>query len=145
MHLRLRPLTAIVAPVVVVASVAGLAAVTRAQGAPQSRARVAFERTLPRMDGSQLRYRVVEVTAPPGAASAPHQHGCAVVVYVVAGAMRMQVRGGPDSVYRAGETFFESPTDIHQVSANPSPTDTARFTATFVCDHDGPLTTPVAR
>jgi quercetin dioxygenase-like cupin family protein len=63
-------------------------------------------------------------------------------VYVVAGAMRMQVRDGRDSIYRAGETFFERPTDVHQVSANASTSDSAHFTATFVCDHEGPLSTP---
>jgi quercetin dioxygenase-like cupin family protein len=94
------------------------------------------------MDGQKLLMKVADVRVPPGAASAPHRHGCAVVVYVISGAMRMQVRGGRDSVYRQGETFFERPTDVHQVSANASAVDSAHFTATFVCDHAGPLTTP---
>jgi quercetin dioxygenase-like cupin family protein len=104
---------------------------------------IAFEQSLPDMDGKKLIMRVVDVRVPPGAKSTPHTHGCAVVVYVVSGAMRMQVRGGPDSVYRAGATFFERPTDVHQVSDNASASDSAHFTATFVCDHAGPLTTPV--
>ena len=102
-----------------------------------------FERALPAMDGKQLNVKVVDVRYAPGQSSNPHKHGCAVMVYVVSGAVRMGVRGGGDSVYRKGEVFFERPTDIHQVGANASATDSAHFTATFVCDRAGPLTTPV--
>lgn len=116
----------------------------QARGLTQAgKSRIAYERSLPPMDGKQLNVKIVEVESAPGQSSAPHKHGCAVMVYVIQGAMRMSVRGGRDSVYRAGETFFESPTDIHQTSANASTTEPARFTATFVCDHTGPLTTPV--
>ena len=103
---------------------------------------LAFDQSLPEMDGKKLIMKVIDIRVPPGASSAPHMHGCAVVVYVISGAMRMAVRGGPENVYRAGTTFYERPTDIHQVSANASATDSAHFTATFVCDHAGPLTTP---
>jgi quercetin dioxygenase-like cupin family protein len=105
--------------------------------------RIAFDRPLPPMDGQHLVMKVVDVRMPPGATGTPHTHGCAVVVFVVDGAVRMSVRGGRDSVYHRGETFHEQPTDIHQVSANASTTDSAHFTATFVCDHQGPLSTPV--
>lgn len=103
---------------------------------------LAFDQSLPPMDGQHLRMKVVDVRLAPGAAGAPHSHGCAVVVYVVHGAVRMAVRGQPDSVYRTGQVFHERPTDIHQTSANASATDSARFTATFVCDRDLPLSTP---
>ena len=117
---------------------------TTADIAPQPPAPrgVVFDQTLPEMDGKKLIMKVVDVHVAPGASSAPHTHGCAVVVYVISGAMRMAVRGGPENVYRAGGTFFERPTDTHQVSANASATDSAHFTATFVCDHVGPLSTP---
>ena len=70
-----------------------------------------------------------------------------VILVAVAGslagaAMRMSVRGGADSVYRRGEVFVELPTDVHQTSANASASDSAHFTATFVCDHPGPLSVP---
>lgn len=110
---------------------------------PAQRTRMVFDRPLSAMDGAHLTMKVVELRLAPGESSPPHKHGCAVVVYVVDGVVRMQVRGGPDSTYRRGETFFERPTDIHQVSANASATDSARITATFVCDHAGPLSVPV--
>ena len=135
-----RPLA--LAALAVGALVFGRATLTSAAQQPPARSGLAFDQAIPEMDGKKLIMKVADVRVPPGASSAPHTHGCAVVVYVISGAMRMQVRGGPDSVYRAGGTFFERPTDIHQVSANASATDSAHFTATFVCDHVGPLTTP---
>ena len=106
------------------------------------RSRIAFDRALPAMNGKQLVLKVVDVRYGPGESSAAHRHNCAVVVYVIDGAMRMSVRGSRDSVYTRGQTFLEMPTDVHQVSANASASDSAHFTATFVCDHEGPLSTP---
>ncbi len=113
---------------------------TDQQGAQRSR--IAFDRALPAMNGTQLVLKVVDVRYGPGESSAAHRHNCAVVVYVIDGAMRMSVRGSRDSVYTRGQTFLEMPTDVHQVSANASASDSAHFTATFVCDHEGPLSTP---
>ena len=107
------------------------------------RARLAFDKALPAMDGAHLVMKVADVRYGPGESSTPHRHNCAVVVFVIGGAVRMQVRGGPDSVYHRGETFHETPTDIHQVSANASNADSAHFTATFVCDHAGPMSVAV--
>lgn len=122
---------------------AGLAVTVATAGQqPAQRSRIAFDRDLPAMDGAHLIMKVVDVRIGPAESSTPHRHNCAVVVYVIDGAMHMQVRGGPDSVYKRGETFFEAPTDIHQVSANASKSDSAHFTATFTCDHKGPLTVP---
>jgi quercetin dioxygenase-like cupin family protein len=103
------------------------------------RARVAFTHALPKLDGRQLNATVVEVTYGPGESSSPHSHPCAVIGYMLEGALRTQVKGEPVVVYRAGESFYEEPNGVHQVSANASETDRARFIAYFVCDHEGPL------
>ena len=58
--------------------------------------------------------------------------------------MRMQVKGQPERIYKPGDTFFESPTDVHVVSANASQDKPARFLAYFVCDQKTPLSVPVA-
>lgn len=132
---------------IAVVAIAGVAIALRAlpptahpQGA--QRTRLAFDRALPAMDGAHLAMKVVDVRYGPGESSQPHRHNCAVVVFVISGTVRMQVRGGRDSVYKAGETFHETPSDIHQVSANASQADSAHFTATFVCDHQGPMSVP---
>lgn len=93
-----------------------------------------FSHNLPPMNGKDLTVKVSEVTFAPGASSAPHRHPCPVVVYVLSGAMRMQVKGQPAGIYKAGETFFETPNDIHLVSANASKTKPAKFLAYFVCE-----------
>jgi quercetin dioxygenase-like cupin family protein len=103
------------------------------------RARVAFTHALPKLDGRQLKATIVEVTYGPGQSSSPHSHPCAVIGYVLEGALRTQVKGEQETVYRAGESFYEAPNGVHQVSANASETDRAKFIAYFVCDREGPL------
>jgi quercetin dioxygenase-like cupin family protein len=107
------------------------------------RSRVAFAHALPKLDGAQLEATVVEVTYEPGGSNTAHRHPCPVIGYVLEGALRMQVKGQPERIYKPGDSFFESPDDVHQVSANASDTESARFLAYFVCDHRTPLSVPV--
>ena len=107
--------------------------------------RVAFAHALPRLDGAHLKVSVVEVAYGPGESSPPHTHPCPVVGYVIAGAIRTQVKGEPEVVYRAGESFYEAPNGTHLVSANASDKESAKFLAYFVCDHDAPLGGPAAQ
>lgn len=97
---------------------------------------------LPPLDGERLRLEVVEVVYGAGESSPPHRHPCPVLVYVLEGDVRSQVDGQAPAVYRAGETYFEMPHDVHRVSANASDRLPARFLAIFVCDGDGPLSLP---
>jgi quercetin dioxygenase-like cupin family protein len=129
-------------------SIAGIpvAVMASAQNAPaertQATVRVALSRSLPSMNGDGLRVTVVEVAYAPGASSPPHSHPCPVVGYVVSGALRTQVEGEPEVIYKAGETFFEQANGVHQISANASNTEPAKFVAYFVCDHETELSTP---
>jgi len=104
--------------------------------------RVALSQALPPMKGDSLKITVVEVTYAPGAASPPHTHPCPVVGYVASGAVRSQVKGEPESVYTAGESFFEPANGVHVVSANASRTQPAKFVAYFLCDHETKLSVP---
>lgn len=97
---------------------------------------------LPKLDGANLKVRLLEVTYPPGATSTAHRHPCPVVGYMVSGTMKMQVSDGPLTEYRPGDTFVEMPTDVHRVAHNPSPDTPAVFTVAFVCDKDTPLSIP---
>ena len=130
-----------------VAAAGGYAA--RAQvgaNTPQTRSaeqsRATLTQTLPKLDGSHLQATVVEVTYAPGGFSTPHSHPCPVIVYVVEGALRAQVKGEPEAVYHAGESFYEPPNGVHQISANASQTEPVKFLACFVCDHETPLSAP---
>jgi quercetin dioxygenase-like cupin family protein len=113
---------------------------SQAKSAEQSR--VILAQTLPQLDGRDLKATVVEVTYAPGGSSTPHSHPCPVIVYVVEGALRAQVRGEPESTYQAGESFYEPPNGVHQVSANASQTEPVKLLAYFVCDHETPLSVP---
>jgi quercetin dioxygenase-like cupin family protein len=107
------------------------------------RARITFSHALPQLDGGHLEVTVVEVTYGPGESSPPHSHPCAVTGYVVKGALRTRVGGGPEAIYKVGESFYEAPNGVHLVSANASKERPAKFIAYFVCDHDAPLSVAV--
>lgn len=88
----------------------------------------------------------VVVNYAPGAASPPHAHAKSAFIYgyVVSGAIESQVNDGPKRVYRAGESFHETPGSTHPVSRNASKTEPAKLLAVFVVDtNDTTLTTPV--
>src|SRR5260370_21464091 len=104
--------------------------------------RVILAQTLPQLDSRDLRATVVEVTYMPGGSSTPHSHPCPVIVSVIDGALRAQVKDEPESTYRAGESFYEPPNGVHHVSANASQTEPHKFLAYFVCDHETPLSVP---
>lgn len=101
-----------------------------------------FSHSLPQMDGSHLRAIVVEVNYAPGEKDKPHSHPCPVIGYIAKGTIRFQVKGGPEIVYKAGESFYEPPNGVHQVSANASDKEPATLIAYFTCDHETPLTVP---
>ncbi len=111
--------------------------------APPDVARLAYAHPLPTLDGSRLEARLVEVSYPPGGSSTPHSHPCAVIGYVVSGALRSRVNDEPESTYHAGQSFYEAPNSRHLVSANASVDEPVRFLAYFTCDRTTPLAEPL--
>ena len=87
------------------------------------------------------RVTVVRVIYAPGGFSRPHRHAGSVTAYIVKGEIRSQLAGGPVQEYKPGETFFEPPGSVHQVSANASQTEPAELIAVFVADEGAQLTT----
>jgi quercetin dioxygenase-like cupin family protein len=80
----------------------------------------------------------------PGGASRPHRHDAHVFVYVLEGALRMQIAGRAVQTLGPGEVFYEAPDDVHQTSANASATEPARFLVVVLKDKGRPLTRPAA-
>jgi quercetin dioxygenase-like cupin family protein len=68
----------------------------------------------------------------PGASTEAHRHDAHTFVYVLEGSIVMQVKGGEEVTLIPGQTFYETPSDIHSVSRNASATDTAKFLVFFV-------------
>jgi quercetin dioxygenase-like cupin family protein len=87
---------------------------------------------------------MITVTYLPGGASLPHRHDAQVFVYVLEGELTMQVRGEPLVRVRPGQTFYEGPGDIHQVSANASRTAPAKILVFMVKDKAKPASRDVA-
>ncbi len=80
------------------------------------------------------------IEVPPGGSSPPHRHYAQVFVYILQGRMIMQVKGRPRVTLGPGETFYESPSDIHTVGANASKTEPAKFLAILIKDKGKPST-----
>lgn len=86
---------------------------------------------------------VLTVEYLPGGASMPHRHDADVFVYVLEGAVVMQVDGKEPVTVRKGQTFRENPKDIHRQSANASKTEPAKFLVFMVKDQGKPATRPL--
>jgi quercetin dioxygenase-like cupin family protein len=92
---------------------------------------------IPNKEGTMLTVQYV-----PGGSSLPHRHDAHVFVYVLEGSVKMQVDGQPVVTLTAGQTFYESPGDVHRVSANASTTQPAKILVFMVKDKDKPATRP---
>jgi quercetin dioxygenase-like cupin family protein len=108
--------------------------------APDAAVKPVLTQPLPDLHGKEVLMLTVEY--PPGGASPAHRHNANTFVYVLEGAVVMQVAGGKEKTVKAGETFYESPTDIHSVSRNASATQPAKFLVFFVKDKGAPATAP---
>ncbi|HTE42128.1 MAG TPA: cupin domain-containing protein [Steroidobacteraceae bacterium] len=111
------------------------------QQAPAAVAKPVLTQALPDLRGKEVSMLTVEY--PPGAVSAPHRHNANTFVYVLEGSVVMQVTGGKEVTLTAGQTFYESPTDIHSVSRNASATQPAKFLVFFIKDQGAPSNVPV--
>jgi quercetin dioxygenase-like cupin family protein len=102
-----------------------------------------FEQPITNIPGKSLIAVVVDYA--PGGASPSHTHAKSAFIfgYVLSGEIESQVNDGPKRVYRAGESFYETPGSRHPVSRNASKTEPAKLLAVFVVDtNDKQLTTP---
>jgi quercetin dioxygenase-like cupin family protein len=87
--------------------------------------------------------RMVEVSYPPGARDVVHRHNAHAFVYVLEGEIIMQLKGRPAVTLKAGQTFYEGPTDVHVVGRNASNTEPARFVVVLLKAKGAPILTPV--
>jgi quercetin dioxygenase-like cupin family protein len=124
-----------------VAVAAALGMVTAAAAADEPKVTPLMARDLVGTAGKEATMITVEYA--PGWSSAEHRHDAHTFVYVLEGSVVMAVRGGKEVTLGPGQTFYESPDDVHSVSRNASTTKPARFLVFFVKDKDKPLSTPV--
>mgnify|MGYP003418234279 FL=1 len=91
-------------------------------------------------DGKEGTMLMVEYA--PGGTDGEHRHNAYAFVYVLEGAVVMQVKGGKEVTLGPGQTFYESPEDVHTVSRNASTTKPAKFLVFFVKQKGAPTTVP---
>jgi quercetin dioxygenase-like cupin family protein len=78
----------------------------------------------------------------PGGSSKKHRHDAHVFVYVLEGSVVMQVEGGAPVTLGPGQTFYESPSDVHSVSKNASDSEAAKVLVFIVKDKGKPPVLP---
>jgi quercetin dioxygenase-like cupin family protein len=78
----------------------------------------------------------------PGAGGDVHRHNAHVFVYVLEGSIVMQVAGGEQVTLGPGQTFYETPADVHTVGRNASTTKPAKFLVVMVKDKGAPASVP---
>ncbi len=85
---------------------------------------------------------MITVEYAPGASDSVHRHHAHTFVYVLEGSVVMQVKDGKRVTLSPGQTFYESPDDVHTVGHNASDTEPAKFLVFFVKDQGTPLLSP---
>lgn len=117
-----------------------LSILSTASIAQQSSATGIFQTDLLDIEGREA--VILEVVYPPGVASASHRHNAHTFVYVLEGTVEMQVAGGELKKLTVGQTFYETPNDIHSVSRNASETEPAKILVFFIKMKDAPASVP---
>ncbi|MGD9903169.1 MAG: cupin domain-containing protein [Vicinamibacterales bacterium] len=85
---------------------------------------------------------MLEVTYPPGAVSASHQHPGPTFGYVVKGSIKWAINGEPAKTLGPGQSFFEPLGSVHSTSANASATEPAVISVVIVGKTGEPLSKP---
>jgi len=111
-----------------------------AQAAPEAKVTQLMSKNLPDFPGKEG--VMITVEYPPGGSDPIHRHNANVFVYVLEGSIVMQLRGGEETTLTPGQTFYEGPDDVHEVSRNASATEPAKFVVFFVKDIGAPVLVP---
>jgi quercetin dioxygenase-like cupin family protein len=86
---------------------------------------------------------MITVVYPPGASDPIHRHNAHAFVYVLEGAVVMQLKGGKEITLTPGQTFYEGPNDIHVIGRNPSTRKPAKFVVVLLKNKGAPALVPV--
>lgn len=100
-----------------------------------------MSKDLPEVPGREV--LMITVEKAPGGADPIHRHNAHGFIYVLEGSLVMQVEGGKEVTLTPGQTFYESPSDIHVVGRNASNTKPVKFLVFLVKDKGAPVLVPV--
>jgi quercetin dioxygenase-like cupin family protein len=80
---------------------------------------------------------------PPGTSNPPHRHDAHVFLHILEGRLIVQLKGAQPVTLNPGDTYYESPSDIHVMSRNPSDTIPVKALIFMVKRIGAPATTLV--
>jgi len=95
---------------------------------------------LPEMDGKEMQVWMGELA--PGATTGPHFHPTPRFVYVVEGAVVLELEGKAPQTFRTGQAFVEMPGERH-ILRNASTTEPAKALGFQYANKNQPLQTDV--
>ena len=121
-------------------TIVSITMLSTSSSAQQSVATALFQTDLPDIEGREA--VILEVEYPPGVASSSHRHNAHTFVYVLEGTVIMQVAGSEPQTLVAGQTFYETPDDVHSVSRNASDTESAKILVLFIKQKGAAMTEP---
>lgn len=108
---------------------------------PHAEVTPVMSKDLPDFPGKEALMIIVDY--PPGAVDPVHRHDADGFIYVLEGSIVMQVKGGPETVLKPGDSFYEGPDDIHTVGRNASKTEPAKFLVVLLKNKNAPVLTLV--
>jgi len=85
---------------------------------------------------------MITVEYAPGNSDPIHRHNAHGFIYVLEGSVVMQVKGGKEITLTPGQSFYESPNDVHVLGRNASSTKPAKFLVFLVKDRGAPVFVP---
>jgi quercetin dioxygenase-like cupin family protein len=92
--------------------------------------------------GGDMLLTVGEVNLAPGATGSKHRHPGPTFVYVLEGAVEIELEGTSAKTYHKGESFYEEPHQLHITTRNVSQTEPARILVYHLSRKGKPLTQP---
>jgi quercetin dioxygenase-like cupin family protein len=111
-------------------------------GAGEEDVRSLAEVQLPATPAAQA--TALRVDFAPGATSRPHSHPGPVFVVVVEGEVESALGGGAVQRFKAGDTWYEAPGQLHRITRNASQTAPATLVGWLLSDGKTPLVQPLA-
>lgn len=82
---------------------------------------------------------MITVEYAPGGGDPVHRHRAHGFIYVLSGSVVMQVKGGKQVTLTPGQTFYESPDDVHTIGRNASKTEPAKFLVFLIKEKGTPI------
>jgi quercetin dioxygenase-like cupin family protein len=114
---------------------------TVAAQAPATKVTQLMKQTLGDVPSREAMMIILDI--PPAGGSPVHRHpGAHIFGYVLEGAYKTKIDGGPETILTKGQTFYEAPGQLHAVSSNASNTEPAKVLVVAVNEIGKPLTVP---